>query len=64
MLAYSGVNREHITARPEKKSQASTLSDICISRDQSSRWQKLASVPEEKFEQAIASAKEAYAGNN
>jgi hypothetical protein len=35
-----------------------TLSDIGISRDQSSRWQKLADMPEEHFETAVATAKE------
>lgn len=31
-----------------------TLQDIGISRNQSSRWQRLADVPEEKFEKALA----------
>lgn len=35
-----------------------TLSDMGISKDQSSRWQKLAAVTEEKFEQAVSAAKE------
>ena len=35
-----------------------TLAEIGISKDQSSRWQKIAAMPEEKFERAIAEAKE------
>lgn len=34
------------------------LSDLGISRDQSSRWQKLAAIPEDKFEAAVSAAKE------
>jgi len=37
---------------------ASPLSDYGISYDQSSRWQKLAAVPEDQFEQAVLAAKE------
>jgi len=35
-----------------------TLEALGISRDQSSRWQKLAAVSDERFEQAVAAAKE------
>ncbi len=35
----------------------STLSDLGITRDQSSRWQSLAGVPTEEFEAAFASEK-------
>lgn len=35
-----------------------TLESLGVTRDQSSRWQKLAAVPEEQFEQAVAAAKE------
>lgn len=44
--------------KPSEMSQATTLSDLGVSRDQSSRWQKLAAVSESKFEQAVAAAKE------
>jgi len=36
--------------RPKKASTGTGLSDVDISRDQSSRWQKFAAVPEEIFE--------------
>lgn len=35
-----------------------TLDDLGISKNESSRWQKLAAVPEDKFEQAVSAAKE------
>jgi hypothetical protein len=31
-----------------------TLADLGISKDQSSRWQKLATMPEQQFEAAVA----------
>jgi hypothetical protein len=34
-----------------------TLTDLNITRDQSSRWQKLAAMPDEHFETAVATAK-------
>lgn len=39
-------------------SNGATLADMGISKDQSSRWQKLADMPEEHFETAVATAKE------
>lgn len=37
---------------------AATLADIGVSKDQSSRWQKLGAMPEDQFETAVATAKE------
>jgi hypothetical protein len=39
--------------RPVKRSDVTTLSDLGITRDQSSQWQKLAAIPEAKFEAAL-----------
>jgi hypothetical protein len=46
----------HIVVPPEES--AKTLADLGISKNESSRWQKLAAVPEDKFEQAVSAAKE------
>ena len=40
------------------RNQAPTLADMGISKNESSRWQKLAAVSNEKFEEAVAAAKE------
>lgn len=40
-----------------------SLKDLGISRDQSSRWQKLADVPQHKFEQALAHPAKASTGS-
>lgn len=44
---------------PTKTSHAATLSDVGLTRDESSRYQKLAAMPAEHFEAAIANAKAA-----
>ncbi len=65
LLKDMAKNGERATkGRPEKMSHdttfsglpgdATTLTSLGISRDQSSRWQKLADVPEDKFEATLA----------
>jgi N6-adenosine-specific RNA methylase IME4 len=44
--------------RPAKASQFTTLQDLGVTRDQSSRWQELARIPPEKFEAFIAERRE------
>lgn len=51
MLAELGL-------KPGPKTISSSVLPIEISKTQSSRWQKLAAVPEDQFEQAVAAAKE------
>lgn len=46
----------HIVVPP--KNDEKTLADLGITKNESSRWQKLAGVSEEQFEHAIAAAKE------
>jgi hypothetical protein len=38
-------------------SDAATLPELGITKDQSSRWQQVASIPEEHFEAAVEMAK-------
>lgn len=56
MLKQTAANGDRATGRPEKVSQPTTLSDLGLTRDESSRYQKLAAMPEEHFETAIATA--------
>jgi len=44
--------------RPVEVSKGTTLIDMGISRDQSSKWQKIASISEEKFENFLSVQKE------
>jgi hypothetical protein len=50
LLKEQAENGQRATGRPEKLSQPATLSELGISRTQSSRWQGLADVPSEEFE--------------
>ncbi len=52
-MAASGA-REDGPGRPEKTSQAATLKDLGITRDQSARWQAEAGLPEADFESWLA----------
>jgi hypothetical protein len=59
MLRVTAERGERRGAGNPQLSQASTigLDDLNITRDQSSRWQKLAAMPDEHFETAVATAK-------
>ena len=46
----------------KKKSHVATLSDLDINKSQSSRWQKLAEIDEDKFEELISNAKQQACG--
>ena len=43
-----------MTPSPDAGAPQRTLTDMGISKDQSTKWQELADVPEEKFEKALA----------
>jgi len=44
--------------KSKSRSKATTLIDMGVSKDQSSKWQKIANIPEEKFENYIEVQKE------
>jgi len=46
-----------LKGRPEKGSQVARLSDYDVDKDESSRWQKIADIPEERFEEYLVNAK-------
>jgi hypothetical protein len=46
------------TEQPPKEDLAPKLSDLNINKSQSSRWQKLAAMPEEDFEQVVMHAQQ------
>jgi len=49
--------RSGVDTRYTQESKPATLADIGITRDQSSRYQKLAAMPEDQFEAAVQTAK-------
>lgn len=56
--AEAGLRATRDAGRPSKDaSHAATLSEIGLTRSQSSRYQQLASMPDEHFETAVATAK-------
>lgn len=57
-LAKRGGDGSNQSAKKAQTSKPSTLADAGISRDDSSRWQKMAKIPEPVFEAAIATAKD------
>lgn len=52
------IIRSPMEGRPEKASDATRLSDLGITYDQSSRWQTIASMPEAEFEAEVEAQKE------
>lgn len=59
LLADMGRSGDRNTGgKPSQHERVSTLADLGVSESQSSRWQRLAAVPEDRFEQAVAAAKE------
>ena len=58
MLAEMPKNEGAATRSLDGTASPKTLAEIGISKNQSSRWQKLAAVSDEQFEQAVTAAKE------
>jgi len=57
--AGSGSNQHEVWSH---RSTAPVLSDLGISKDQSSQWQKLAKVPDEEFEEAVRAERPSTSG--
>lgn len=47
-----GTNRG--ATRSSEATASKTLSEMGVTKDQSSKWQKLANIPEDEFEKAIS----------
>ena len=60
--ATSGRGSKPLWAVPEQDSQQPTLADLGITRNQSARAQRLATVPQDVFERTIAGGKDGSAG--
>jgi hypothetical protein len=56
-MEQDGTRASQQNGRPVEASRPATLSDIGLTRDQSSKWQKLAAIPDEKFESALSEVK-------
>lgn len=54
----SAQGRRSTSSPNAKKSKGEVLADLGVSPQTAHRWEKLAAVPEEQFEQAVAAAKE------
>lgn len=54
LLAEKKERGEILPHERPRGSTAATLSELGVSKDQSSKWQQLAGVPEEEFEAALA----------
>ena len=60
MLRTAAASGQRSTGgKPSKATTVSTLTDLGLTRDESSRYQKLAAMPEKHFEAAVATAKAA-----
>lgn len=59
---YPATGPRHQQAESQADIRPATLAEIGISNTQSSRWQSLASMTEEHFETAVATAKDTAGG--
>lgn len=59
ILRQMAAQGERATGRPDKQSQPVILSDLGIEPNESSKWQRLADVPQREFDKYIETQKEA-----